>query len=254
MRGDVGVTAPSLLPSQSTGTCAGPSSPGRPCGEHGAAACAHAKRRPRSAVDAGASHPRPTFDHPFAATPDSGATTKPLADHSDMSNLLRQPWPVPPHRRPKSSAVRTARLRTPDACLSGHPDHTGRVDTGPLDTGRPPERLDARPHGVRTSWTATTTATAGLAAQTSLGLQRPRCSAAHGVSAMTTHLPPRCLGSCAALLGMKPRLGALLSCVLDLDGTSGGQWDYGKVRCAGSGWCGSADGGAYEDGRGQMSR
>jgi hypothetical protein len=29
--------------------------------------------------------------------------------------------------------------------------------------------------------------------------------------------------------------------VLDLDGTSGGQWDYGKVRCAGLGWCGSAD-------------
>jgi hypothetical protein len=31
------------------------------------------------------------------------------------------------------------------------------------------------------------------------------------------------------------RLGCCCCRVLDLDGTSGGQWDYGKVRCAGSG-------------------
>jgi hypothetical protein len=51
----------------------------------------------------------------------------------------------------------------------------------------------------------------------------------------------------------KPRLGALLSCV-------GFGWyeeramGLRKMRCAGSGWVGSADGGAYEDGRGQMCR
>jgi len=47
-----------------------------------------------------------------------------------------------------SSAVRTARLqraRTPDVCLSGHPDHAGGVDTG-----RPGHRTSARPVG-RTS-------------------------------------------------------------------------------------------------------
>jgi hypothetical protein len=100
--------------------------------------------------------------------------------------------------------VRTARLqrpRTPDACLSGHPDHTGRVDTGRLDTGRPPEQLDGRRSawrtadadratdgvaGVRTSWTATTTATADGAAQTWLGLQRLRRSATYDGSGVTT--------------------------------------------------------------------
>jgi hypothetical protein len=36
-------------------------------------------------------------------------------------------------------------------------------------------------------------------------------------------------------------LNPLRGCVLDLDGTRRGQWDEGKVRGAGSGWCGSAD-------------
>jgi hypothetical protein len=40
--------------------------------------------------------------------------------------------------------------------------------------------------GVRTSWTATTTATAGWVAQTSLGLQRLRRSATHDGSVVTT--------------------------------------------------------------------
>jgi hypothetical protein len=53
-----------------------------------------------------------------------------------------------------------------------------------------------------------------------------------------------------------PSGGALAHCcrVLELEGTRRGQWDEGKLRCAGSGWVGSADGGAYEDGRGWMCR
>jgi hypothetical protein len=96
--------------------------------------------------------------------------------------------------------VRTARRqrpRTPDACLSGHPDHTGRVDTGRVDTGGPLDQLDGHRSawrtadadtatsgvaGVRTSWTATT-ATASGAAQTWLGLQRLRRSATYDGSA-----------------------------------------------------------------------
>jgi hypothetical protein len=86
---------------------------------------------------------------PSQPGPIRAATTKPLGDHSDTSNPVRQTWPVPRHRRPGSSAVRTARTpdACPDACLSGHSDHTGRVDTGRLDTGRPRDQVDGRPDG-----------------------------------------------------------------------------------------------------------
>jgi hypothetical protein len=157
-------------------------------GERGAAACTHAKRRTRSAVDPRASHARPTFDHPVPARPDSSSDDQ--AAHRPQRYVQPGTPSVagPAHRRLLgSSAVRTARLqwpRTPDACLSGHPDHTGRVDTGRLDTGRPPDQLDGRwsawrtadadratngVAGVRTSWTATTTATADGAAQPGSG-------------------------------------------------------------------------------------
>jgi hypothetical protein len=145
---------------------------------------------------------------PSQPGPIRAATTKPLGDHSDTSNPLRQRGlyrrsDVFRIQRGAASAVRPARTqrpRTPDAWLSGHPHYTGRVDTGRLDTGRPPDQLDGRPSawrtedadratngvaGVRTSWTATTAA-AGWAAQTSLGLQRLRRSAADDGSAVTT--------------------------------------------------------------------
>jgi hypothetical protein len=111
---------------------------------------APAKRRSRCAVDPRASRARPTFDHPFPARPDSGS------DDQAARRPQRHVEPGPPnvacprHRRPGSSAVRTARTqrpRTPDSCLSGHLDHTGRVDTGRLDTGRPRDQVDGRPHG-----------------------------------------------------------------------------------------------------------
>jgi hypothetical protein len=131
-------------------------------GERGAAACAPAKRRPRSAVDPRGSRALPTLDHPVPARPIRAATTKQLTDHSDTSNRVRQRWLSAAPTYSGSSAVRTARLqrpRTPDACPSGHPDHTGgvdtgrldtgRVDTGRVDTGRPPDQLDGRPDSGR---------------------------------------------------------------------------------------------------------
>jgi hypothetical protein len=55
-----------VLPSQPTGTLALDQ---LPCRRGGAAACARAMRRPRSAVDPRASHPRPTQHHPFPSGP-----------------------------------------------------------------------------------------------------------------------------------------------------------------------------------------
>jgi hypothetical protein len=117
---------------------------------------------------------------------------------------LRPTWPVPRHRRvPGSSAMRTARLqrpRTPDACLSGHPHHTGRVDTGRVDSGVCPTGwTDLCPHGgqrMRTErWTAWPMSghpgrprrrrpPAGR--RNPLGLQRLRRSATDDGSAVTT--------------------------------------------------------------------
>jgi hypothetical protein len=86
---------------------------------------------------------------PSPPGPLRAATTRPLG--TTATRRTSAPTVAcPGHRRSGSSAVRTARTqrpRTPDACLSGHPDHAGRVDTGRLDTGPPPDQLDGRPHG-----------------------------------------------------------------------------------------------------------
>jgi hypothetical protein len=156
--GDVGAPAPSPLPRQPAGTWRGTSSPGRRGGERGAAAWTPAKRRPRPGVDLvratrGNLRPsrcrqarcgrRPPSRSPTTATP---------------SNPLRQPWPVlAAPMDSESSAVRTARLqrpRTPDACPSGHPGHTGRVDTGRPGRRTRGHRTSTRPVGRRSVRTA----------------------------------------------------------------------------------------------------
>jgi hypothetical protein len=179
-----------VLPSQRPAPWRWTSSLGGPGSERDAAAGAHAKRRPRSALDTRASHTLPTHDQPFPARPDSGSD-----DHAARgpSRHVESGVPnvgCPPHRRmPGSSAVRTARTqrpRTPDACPSGHPGSYGRVDIG-----RPPDhwtdvrtadRATSGVAGVRTS--STVTATASWAAQTPLGLPRLRRSATHEGSAV----------------------------------------------------------------------
>jgi len=101
--------------------------------------------------------PRTANVRPFLpARPDSGSDDQ--AAHRPQRHV--QPgapmWPVPPHRRiPGSSTVRTARLQR----LCGHrtrvrpdtPDHPGRMDSGRLDTRRPPDQLDGRPSVWRTA-------------------------------------------------------------------------------------------------------
>jgi hypothetical protein len=114
--------------------------------------------------------------------------------------------------------ARTQRPRTPDACPSGLPDRTGRVDTGRVDTGRPPDQ-----------WTRTGRPAACPASGQPRRPRRPPvgwpksrsgyriCGARQLLTApRLRHLParpspPQRLSSCAAPLGMKPRLGALLS-------------------------------------------
>jgi hypothetical protein len=157
-----------------------------------------------------------------------------------------QTWAAPPHRRmPGSSAVRTARTpgpRSPEACPSGHQDRAGRVDTG-----RPPDPVDRRPPGGQRTRTGDQWRVRRpdildghghwrLGWPNPLGLPGRRRSAIHDGSAVTTPaaaaVTAAAPGSRTAPLGMKPRLGALLSCV-GLEGTRGGQWDYGKVRVRG---------------------
>jgi hypothetical protein len=133
---------------------------GQPGGERGAAACATAKRRPRSAVDTRAGHALPTFDHPSQPGRIRAATTKPLGDHSDTSN------PGPPNvacpaaptsgmqRGPDSAdaeATDTGRLavRTPGSHRSpGHRTPGHRTST------RPSGRTSARRTERRTAWPA----------------------------------------------------------------------------------------------------
>jgi hypothetical protein len=148
---------PRVLPSQPTGTLALDQLPwsarrrarrrSRCDCEAAAQACRRPSCQPRTA------NARPSLSQPGRIR---AATTNPLADHSDPSNPVRQIWAVPRHRPPGSSAVRTARTqrpRTPDACLSGRlsvrtpgshrsPGHRTRVDTG-----RPRDQADGRPHG-----------------------------------------------------------------------------------------------------------
>jgi hypothetical protein len=143
--GDVaGVPAPSLLPSQSTGTCTGPA----PLVGHAASAAPQPVRMPSGGPGLPWTLVRATHGQrwtiPSPPGPVRAATTKPLADHGDTPNPGAPTVAGPPQRRPGSSAVRTARLqrpRTPNACLSGHPGYTGRPDTGRPDTGRPPDQV-----------------------------------------------------------------------------------------------------------------
>jgi len=143
-----------LLPRQPTGTGAGPAPMD---------AEQQARRRSRYAYQVAVQvwrrpscEPRTANVRPsLPARPDSGSDDQ--AAHRPQRHV--QPgapmWPVPPHRRiPGSSTVRTARLQrlwTPDACPSGHPDHPGRMDSGRLDTRRPPDQLDGRPSAWRTA-------------------------------------------------------------------------------------------------------
>jgi hypothetical protein len=161
LRGTCEHLLPRVLPSQPTGTLAldqlpwsvrrRARRPSRCDCEAAAQACCRPSCPPRTA------NARPSLPSQPDPASDDQAARGPTATRRTP---VRQTWAVPRHRRPGSSAVRTARTqrpRTPDACLSGYPDHTGRVDTGRVDTGRvdtgrvdtgrPLDPLGGRPHG-----------------------------------------------------------------------------------------------------------
>jgi hypothetical protein len=160
------------------------SSLGRPGGERGApslcacAAAAQVSRRPSCEPRTANAQPSPPRQARFGQRRPSRSPTT-----ATRRTRCAQTWAAPPHRRmPGSSAVRTARTprpRTPEACPSGHPDRAGRVDTGRVDTRRPPDHwTDVRPadsgRGQGDEWrvrrpgisTVTATATAGWAGPT----------------------------------------------------------------------------------------
>jgi hypothetical protein len=103
------------------------SSLGRPGGERGAAAGAHARRRPRSAVDPRASHALPTLDHLFPARPDSGS------DDQAARRPQRHVEPGPPNPG------------CPTAPTSGIQRGPDSADAEAADTGRPSVRTPVCP-------------------------------------------------------------------------------------------------------------
>jgi hypothetical protein len=199
-----------VLPSQPAGTLTLESAPMVGQAASAAPQPAHGLRRPRSAVDPGVSHARPTRDHPLLRQarfgqrrPNRSQTTATRPTQCAQEGLLRRSDALGDPAR-----VRTAQMHrpwTPNVCPSGHPpDLWTDVRTadrgrgqGNEQRGRRPDTLDGR-----------------LGGQTSLRLQHLRRSATHDGSAVTTpptRPPPQRLSSCSAPLGMKPRLGALLS-------------------------------------------
>jgi hypothetical protein len=146
------------------------------------------------------------------------------------------------HRRWTCTAHRTRGCWTPS---TGHAHRT--PDGRTLDTCTGHRTLDT--HTGR--WTRTPdTGRADSHARTRTG--RPRHGRHPDVLGTTTSRRPLDARPCSCG-GMR---GASAHCcrVLELEGTRRGQRDYGRVRCTGSGLVGSADGSAYEGGRGQMSR
>jgi hypothetical protein len=204
------------------------------------------RRRSLCACDAAAQVRRPSCEPPTANAAPSlpvkpvrgRATTPPRTTAARRTHCAQRGRPAAPsHSRGQRGADNAAaEPRTPEARPSGHLDGTGRVDTG-----RPLDRSDGRPHGGqrtrtgrRPAWPASghssRPATTRWAARPRPGRSVWRRLATHDGSAVTTPAPrpwPPPLNNCAAPLST-PRLGALLSCV-GLEGTRGGQWDYGKV-------------------------
>jgi hypothetical protein len=105
----------------------------------GTAACGRVMRRPRSAGDPRASHPRPTQHHPFPSGPYAGRRPRrPRTTAARRTHCAQRGRPAAPsHSRVQPGADSTAaEPRTPEGRPSGHLDGTGRVDTGRVDTGR----------------------------------------------------------------------------------------------------------------------
>jgi hypothetical protein len=182
-----------------------------------------------------ASQARPAPRRPSRETRCRQATTPP-ADTGHVDRLC--PTGVARHTEPLRGSARRGQRGGSAAdtggCPSGHlhasvrtPGCTGRVDTGRVDAGRPLDRLDGHSHGgtgvadrattglagVGTSWRPVSTRwapdLAGSRHLGPLGHARRLCGDGH-----LRRGPDRRHGTAApAPPGMRPRPGALLSCV-----------------------------------------
>jgi hypothetical protein len=130
----------------------------------GAAACGRVMRRPRSAGDPRASHPRPTQHHPFPSGPYAGG--RPRRPRTTAARRIqcaqrdgRPHRAIPGPARCGQRGGRAADTGGPSVRTPGW--HRSR-DTGRVDTGRPRDRLDGRPHGGQADADRTTTGVAGV--------------------------------------------------------------------------------------------
>jgi hypothetical protein len=169
---------PLVLPSHRPAPWHGTGSLGRPGGERGP------PRPGRWRPSPSCQPSTPTHDHPVlagSARAGDHAARGPTAARRTCCAQRRLPT-APTHSSIQRFGQRGRRPRTPEACPSGHPDRTSRVDTGRVDTGRPPDYwTDARTADRRRgpgdyrrgrrpdSGTATATATAGWAPKPRLG-------------------------------------------------------------------------------------
>jgi hypothetical protein len=155
------------------------------------------------------------------------------AGHWTGGQQTAGPWTTPGNRTPDGLDSRTP---DDDIGMGGHPT---------MDTDRPlTPRLvswQCRPRRRRPTagWRRKARRADAVWASNNPGQLSSTGSEAHHAA---TDGPGHRRDGPLQVLRLRPA-GASAHCcrVLDLDGTRRGQWDYGKVRRAESGWCGSAD-------------
>jgi hypothetical protein len=125
-------------PAEPVSTCSShaPPPPGPAARRRGAGK--PAKRRTWATVDPRASQGRPTSHHrfPLGPMPAGDHAARGPRRHVDPLRPTEGRPTTPSHSRAQRGPDSAAAPRTPEACPSGH-----------LDTGRPLDRLDGRPHG-----------------------------------------------------------------------------------------------------------
>jgi len=250
-----------------TGDPAQPAVPGRPCDRTRSAARAPPRRRPGPAdVAAGPARPAPAqrprlwlgpLPEPFADTagrPDHGPCRVAVHRRAPRShrcghNGRGRGRGTRGHRRWTHRTMDTGTPGHPDTRAPGHPDTRTRghrtrghwtPDTGRVDADRGCGQGDQATAGIRTSGPPRRAddlldaepCSCGGAAHEALGNHDG--SAVRPPPARETATPPA--GNCSVAPPAVSGASAHCSRVLDLDGTRGGQWDNGNVRCAGSGW------------------
>jgi hypothetical protein len=189
--------------------------------------------------------PKPTLRWPSTAcaslerqAPTSGrrrAILDTAGDHAHPGPS--QPCGCLPYRNaPRRHSGRTQ--RPPEPTDTGH----RRPDTGHLDTQTPApdtghRSLGQAPVGHRTL-APDTSRERGHGDDSTASIRTSFHPAERPHAGTPNRVPALALQPADRPLPRPSRASAHCSRVLDLDSTSGGQWDEGKVGCAGSGWWG----------------